>query len=545
MTCSLYRSLDEERITKEANSMKVLVSDNISSKGVEILRNAGLTVDVKTGLKPDELKSIIGDYHALIVRSATKATADIIDAAKNLKVIGRAGSGLDNVDKAAASKRGIVVMNTPGGNTITTAEHTIAMIFAVARKIPQATASMANGSWEKKKFMGTELYDKTLGIIGLGNIGGEVARRAQSLGMQVISFDPFLSEEKANEMGIEKIEVDELIKRSDFITVHTPLTHETRNLIRAETIKTMKDGVYIINCARGGIINEKDLYDALESGKVAGAALDVFEQEPPVNNPLIGHDKVVCTPHLGASTQEAQENVALAVAEQIVDYLVHGTIRNAVNFPSIPADQVPVLQPYIMLADKLGSFASQLFGGEISGVTIEYRGEVACLNISPVTIAAVKGLLDPILLETVNFVNALFIAKERGIEVNETKSSDAGDYNSMITLRIKSPKRELLVSGTLFSKKDPRIVKIDDFTVEIVPEGTMLVMYNNDKPGVIGNIGTIMGSNNINIARMHFGRESAGGRAISVVNIDSQVSDELLEKIRHFPNILDVKVINI
>ncbi|MGD0281217.1 MAG: phosphoglycerate dehydrogenase [Dissulfurispiraceae bacterium] len=525
--------------------MKVLVSDNISPKGVEILRNAGLAVDVKTGLKPDELKSIIGDYHALIVRSATKATADIIDAAKNLKVIGRAGSGLDNVDKAAASKRGIVVMNTPGGNTITTAEHTIAMIFAVARKIPQATASMANGSWEKKKFMGTELYDKTLGIIGLGNIGGEVARRAQSLGMQVIAFDPFLSEEKANEMGIEKIEVEELIKRADFITVHTPLTHETRNLIRAETIRTMKDGVYIINCARGGIINEKDLYDALESGKVAGAALDVFEQEPPVNNPLIGHDKVVCTPHLGASTQEAQENVALAVAEQIVDYLVHGTIRNAVNFPSIPADQVPVLQPYIMLADKLGSFASQLFGGEISSVTIEYRGEVACLNISPVTIAAVKGILDPILLETVNFVNASCIAKERGIEVNETKSSDAGDYNSMITLRIKSQKREQLVSGTLFSKKDPRIVKIDDFTVEIVPEGTMLVMYNNDKPGVIGNIGTIMGTNNINIARMHFGRESAGGRAISVVNIDSQVSDELLEKLRHFPNILDVKVINI
>ncbi len=525
--------------------MKVLVSDNISSKGVEILKNAGLTVDVKTGLKPDELKSIIGDYHALIVRSATKATADIIDAAKNLKVIGRAGSGLDNVDKAAASKRGIVVMNTPGGNTITTAEHTIAMIFAVARKIPQANASMANGSWEKKKFMGTELYNKTLGVIGLGNIGGEVARRAQSLGMQVIAFDPFLSEEKANEMGIEKIEVSDLIKRADFITVHTPLTNETKNLVRAETIKTMKDGVYIINCARGGIINEKDLFDALESGKVAGAALDVFEQEPPVNNPLIGHAKVVSTPHLGASTQEAQENVALAVAEQIVDYLVHGTIRNAVNFPSIPADQIPVLQPYIMLADKLGSFASQLFDSEISGVAIEYRGEVAGLNISPVTIAVVKGILDPILLETVNFVNASVIAKERGIKVNESKSSDAGDYNNMITIRIKSPKRELLVSGTLFGKKDPRIVKIDDYEVEIVPEGSMLVMNNNDKPGVIGNIGTIMGNNKINIARMHFGRESAGGRAISVVNIDSSISEELLEEIRHLPNILNVKVINL
>ncbi len=307
----------------------------------------------------------------------------------------------------------------------------------------------------------------------------------------------------------------------------------------------MKDGVYIINCARGGIINEKDLYEALESGKVAGAALDVFEKEPPVDNPLVGHPNVVCTPHLGASTQEAQENVAVAVAEQIVDYLVRGIIRNAVNFPSIPADQMAALQPYIALADKLGSFSSQLFVGEVSGVTLEYKGKVADLNISPLTIAAIKGLLDPILLETVNFVNAPFIAKERGIEVNETKSSDAGDYNSMITITIKSRKKEIVVSGTLFSRKDPRIVQIDNYTVEIVPEGNMLVMYNNDKPGVIGSIGTIMGKNNINIARMHFGRESAGGNAISVVNIDSSISDELLEEIKKLPNILDVKVINL
>lgn len=525
--------------------MKVLVSDNISSKGVEILRNAGLEVDVKTGLKPDELKSIIGEYQALVVRSATKATADIIEAAKNLKVIGRAGSGLDNVDKAAASKRGIVVMNTPGGNTVTTAEHTIAMIFAVARKIPQANASMTKGLWEKKKFMGTELFQKTLGIVGLGNIGGEVARRAQCLGMNVIAYDPFLSEEKAAEMGIEKMEVAELIKRADFITIHTPLTNETKNLINKDTIKTMKDGVYIVNCARGGIINEKDLFDALESGKVAGAALDVFEKEPPENNPLVGHDKVVCTPHLGASTQEAQENVALAVAEQIVDYLMHGTIRNAVNFPSIPADQVVVLQPYITLAEKLGGFAAQIFEGAITEVTLEYRGEASTLNTSPVTIAALKGLLDPILLETVNFVNAPFIAKERGIEVKETKSRDAGNYQSMIVLRVKSPKKELQVHGTLFSKKDPRIVKVDNFIVEIVPEGSMLFIYNNDKPGVIGNIGMLMGKNNINIARMHFGREKAGGMAISVVNIDSPASDKVLEEIKNLPNILDVKVINL
>lgn len=525
--------------------MKVLVSDNISSKGVEILKKAGLDVDVKTGLKPDELKSIIGEYHALVVRSATKATADIIEAAKNLKVIGRAGSGLDNVDKAAASKSGIVVMNTPGGNTITTAEHTIAMMFAVARKIPQANTSMAEGKWEKKKFMGTELFNKTLGIVGLGAIGGEVAKRAQCLGMDVIAYDPFLNEEKAQEMGIEKVDIPELIKRSEFITIHTPLTNETKNLVRAETIKTMKDGVYILNCARGGIVNEKDLYDALESGKVGGAALDVFEKEPPENNPLVGHPKVVCTPHLGASTQEAQENVAIAVAEQIVDYLVHGTIRNAVNFPSIPADQVAVLQPYITLAEKIGGFASQMFEGGIREVTLEYGGDAAELNTKPLTIAALKGFLTPILEETVNFVNAPFIAKERGIEVKETKSTDAGNYQSVVVMKIKSPQKELQVTGTLFSKKDPRVVKINDFTVEIVPEGNMLFMYNNDKPGVIGNIGSLLGKNNINIARMHFGREKAGGIAISVVNIDSPVSEALMGEIKKLPNILEVKVINL
>jgi D-3-phosphoglycerate dehydrogenase len=525
--------------------MKVLVSDNISSKGIEILKKAGLEVDVKTGLKPDELKAIIGNYHALIIRSATKVTAEIIEAAKILKVIGRAGSGLDNVDKAAASKRGIVVMNTPGGNTMTTAEHTIAMIFAAARKIPQANASMAANKWEKKKFMGTELYNKILGVIGLGNIGGEVAKRAQGLGMHVIAYDPFLSEEKAKSMGIEKVTIPKLITRSDFITIHTPLTAETKGLINTKSIKTMKDGVYIINCARGGIINEKDLYDALESGKVAGAALDVFEKEPPENNPLVGHERVVCTPHLGASTQEAQENVAIAVAEQIADYLVHGTIRNAVNFPSIPADQVAILQPYINLAEKLGNVAAQIFDSEITEITLEYKGDAAELNSKPLTIAALKGILEPVLKETVNFVNAPFIAKERGIEVKETTSSDGGDYLSLVTIGLTSPKKKLAISGTLFNKKEPRIVRIDNFTVEIVPEGNMLFMYNNDKPGVIGNIGTILGKNSINIARMHFGRENAGGRAISVVNIDAPVSEKLLGEIKKLPNILDVTVINL
>ena len=525
--------------------MKVLVSDSISSKGVEVLRKAGLEVDVKTDLKPDELKAIISDYHALIVRSATKATSEIIEAATNLKVIGRAGSGLDNIDKYAASKRGVVVMNTPGGNTITTAEHTIAMIFSTARKIPQASASIAQGKWEKKKFVGIELFNKTLSVIGIGSIGGEVARRAQALGMNVIAYDPFLSKDKAKAMGVEKLDFIEVIRRADFVTIHAPLTNETRNLIKRESLKEMKTGVFIINCARGGIVNEKDLYDALKSGKVAGAAMDVFEKEPPVDNPLVKHERVVCTPHLGASTKEAQENVAIAIAEQVVDYLIHETIRNAVNFPSIPIDQVAVLQPYITLAEKIGSFVSQIFEGEMAEVTLEYRGEVSKLNISPITIAALKGLLTPILHETVNFVNAPVIAKERRIEVKETKSTDAGDYQGIIAMRIKSPDGELQVDGTLFSKRDQRIVKIDNFTVEIVPEGNMLFMYNNDKPGVIGDIGALLGENNINIARMHFGRDKAGGLATSVVNIDSPVSGEIVEKIRNLPNILSVKVINL
>lgn len=523
--------------------MKVLISDNISQKCIDILKEAGLEVDVRTGLKPQELKECIGEYHALIIRSATKVTADIIESAKNLKVIGRAGSGLDNVDKVTATKKGIVVMNTPGGNTITTAEHTIALMVSLARQIPQATMSMKAGKWEKKKFMGVELYNKTLGIIGIGNIGSQVAKRMQAFSMNIIAYDPFLSEERAKAMGVEKVELDELFKRSDFITVHTPLTPETKNLINKESFKIMKNGVFIINCARGGIVNEKDLYNAIIEGKVAGAALDVFEKEPPEDNPLIQLESVVTTPHLGASTKEAQEKVAIAIAEQVVDYLLHNTIRNAVNFPSIPADQIPKLQPYINLAEKLGSFTSQIFEGGVTEITVEYHGEASEINFAPVTIAAVKGFLTPILEETVNFVNAIIIAKERGIDVREVKVTEATDYQSLIALRVKAKDKENYVAGTLFSKKDPRIVFINNFKVEIVPEGELLFMYNNDKPGVIGNIGTLLGQNNINIARMHFGRETPGGKAISVVSIDSPASIELLDAIKNLPNILSVKQI--
>jgi D-3-phosphoglycerate dehydrogenase len=525
--------------------LKVLISDNISPKCIEILKNSGLEVDFKTSMKSDELKDCISDYHALIIRSATKVTSEIIEAAKNLKVIGRAGSGLDNVDKTAATKKGIVVMNTPGGNTITTAEHTIALLVSLARRIPQATISMKAGRWEKKKFLGIELFNKTLGIIGIGNIGSQVAKRAQALEMNVIAYDPFLSEEKAKAMGVGKVNLPELFRRSDFITIHTPLTSETKNMINKNSLEIMKPGVRIINCSRGGIVNEKDLYDALVTGKVAGAALDVFEKEPPEDNPLLTLDNVICTPHLGASTREAQENVAIAIAEQVVDYLVNGTIRNAVNFPSIPQDQFARLQPYIDLAEKLGVFASQLFENGITEISIEYRGDASEIDTAPVTIAAIKGLLNPILQETVNFINAPVIARERGIEVKETKSADAGDYQSMIVLRLKAKDKENYFAGTLFSKKDPRIVAVDTFKVEIVPSGDLLFIFNNDKPGVIGNIGTLLSKNNINIARMHFGRETLGGRAISVVTIDTPAAPQVIEEIKRLPNILSVKQITL
>ncbi|MDA8168273.1 MAG: phosphoglycerate dehydrogenase [Nitrospiraceae bacterium] len=525
--------------------MKVLVSDNISPKGVEILKKAGLHVDVKTGLPPEELKAIIGEYSGLIIRSATKVTADVIEAATSLKVIGRAGSGLDNVDRAAATKKGIVVMNTPGGNTITTAEHTIAMMFSLARLIPQACSSMKQGKWEKKKFMGVELFNKTLGIVGMGNIGGQVAKKALGLEMNVIAYDPFLNEEKAKSLGVERVSLEELFKRADFITVHTPLTPETKNVINAQTIKTMKDGVRIINCARGGIVNEQDLRDAIASGKVAGAALDVLEKEPPVDYSLCQMEGIICTPHLGAATKEAQENVAIAVAEQVADYLTTGTIRNAVNFPSIPQEQVPLLSPYLKLAESLGGFACQVFEyRDIKELTIEYRGKAAELNTAPVTIALLKGFLNPILEETVNYVNAPFIAKERGIEVKETKSADAGDYHSMLCLNVKGEK-EGYICGTLFSRKDPRIIRVDGFPVEVIPGGTMLFMTNKDKPGLIGAIGTFMGKQKINIGRMHFGRESEGGMAISVVSIDTPLDGGQLEELKKLPNILSVKQVTI
>ncbi len=523
---------------------KILVTDNLSKEGVDILKKyPQLTVDVKNKISPQELKDIIGDYDAIIVRSATKLTGEILENAKRLKVAGRAGIGVDNIDVESATKHGIVVMNTPGGNSITTAEHTIAMMFAVARKIPQATASVKEGKWEKSKFEGIELYNKTIGIIGLGNIGGIVADRCIGLKMKVIGYDPFIKPEKAKEIGVELVSLDEIYKRADIITVHVPLSKDTRGLINKEAISKMKDGVIILNCARGGIVNESDLIEALKSGKVAGAGLDVFEKEPPEKSPLFEMDNVVLTPHLGASTREAQVNVAIAIAEQIVDYLINGIIKNAVNFPAIPSETLNLLKPYINLSEKLGNFLSQVAEKQIESIEIEYSGEIASYNTAPLTIATLKGLLTRMLGENVNYINAPLLAKERGLKVIESKSSQAEDYHSLITLKMTSGGEQYTVSGTIFGKKDEKFVKFNSYDIEVVPEGNILMVYNNDKPGVLGAIGTYLGRNQINIAGLQLGRDRPGGRAVAFIMVDQQVPDDVIQGLTKLENIISAKAI--
>jgi D-3-phosphoglycerate dehydrogenase len=450
---------------------------------------------------------------------------------------------LDNVDVEAASKRGIVVMNTPGGNTITTGEHTIAMMMSLARKIPHATASMKAGKWEKKKYMGTELFNKTLGIVGIGRVGTIVSSRAQGLGMHVIAYDPFISPEVAEKMGITIVPLDEVLTQADFITVHTPLTNETRGIINAESIAKMKDGVFVINCARGGIIDESDLLEALKSGKVGGAALDVFEEEPTKNTELLAQDNVVCTPHLGASTDEAQKNVAIAVANQIVDYLNRGEIRHAVNFPSISAEMAALLHPYLNLAEKLGQFQAQIVSGGITEATIEYGGEILDYNLAPLTISFLKGLLTPMLKENVNYINASLLAKERGIKVVESRRSEISDYQNMISVTVKTTKEERYAAGTIFGRRDPRIVRIDKFVLDVIPGGNMLVLYNYDKPGVIGNIGLTLGNIGINIARLHLSREIGDGTALVVLSTDNLVSKEVLKELKELQHVISVTLV--
>lgn len=526
--------------------MKILISDSLSKQGVELLEKAGFTVVVKSKMPKEELFKEIKDADGLIVRSGTKVTEELMAAAEKLKIVGRAGSGLDNVDTPAATKRGIVVMNTPGGNTVTTAEHTMSMICAMSRRIPQATASVKAGKWEKDKFMGVELYNKVLGIVGIGQIGSHLTKMAQGIGMRVIAYDPYLAPDRAEKMGVTMMELPELFKGADIISVHTPLTPETKGIINAQSIATMKPGVMIVNCARGGIINEADLVEALKSKKVAAAAFDVFEEEPvKADNPLLSLDNFICTPHIGAQTTEAQENVAVGIAEQVVDYFTKGIARGAVNIPSIAPELLPRLQPYLTLAEKLGSLQSQLCHGGIERVTVEYSGEVSTLSIAPLTIGVLKGLLTPIMENPVNYVNAPIVAKERGIEVKEVKSSDAGDFTSLIRVKVEAGKTSHQVAGTLYNKKDARVVEIDSFKVEVVPEGHMLFIHNVDRPGVIGNVGYVLGENNINIVRMQCALEKRGGNALLIIGSDTAFPAAVLEKIKSSSNILSVKVANL
>ncbi len=519
---------------------RVLIADKLSPTAVQIFKDRGIETEVKTGLDRDALIAIVGDFDGVAVRSATKITEKVIAAAHRLKVIGRAGIGVDNIDVPAATAKGIIVMNTPFGNSITTAEHAIALLFALARQIPQADLSTQAGKWEKNRFLGVELTAKTLGIIGCGNIGSIVAARALGLQMKVIAYDPYLSPERALDLGVEKVELDALFARADFISLHTPLTDKTRNIINAASLAKTRKGVRIINCARGGLVDEQALRAALDSGHVAGAAFDVFSTEPATANPLFGHPNVVCTPHLGAATNEAQENVALQVAEQMADYLLRGAISNAVNFPSITAEEAPKLKPFIALAEKLGSFVGQLTETGIKSIRISYEGQVAQMNTKALTSAALAGMLRPI-LQDVNFVSAPIVTKERGIVVEETTREAEGDYDSLIRLTVTTEGQERTVAGTVYADGRPRIVDIKGIRMDAEFGPSMIYITNLDKPGFIGKFSTTLGEAGINIATFHVGREAPGGNAIALIEIDGELPPAVLAKVQALPQVQQAK----
>jgi len=521
---------------------KVLISDALSPAAVQIFKDRGIEVDFQPALGKDKekLAAAIGNYDGLAIRSATKVTGKVLEWAKNLKVIGRAGIGVDNVDVPAATARGIIVMNTPFGNSITTAEHAISLMLALARQIPEADASTRAGKWEKNKFMGVEIFGKTLGVIGCGNIGSIVADRALGLKMKVIAYDPYLSADRATDLGVEKVEPEELFKRADFITLHTPLTEKTRNIINADAIKAMKKGVRIINCARGGLVDEVALYEALKNKHVAGAAFDVFVTEPATENPLFSLPNVVCTPHVGASTSEAQENVALQIAEQMSDYLLRGAITNAINFPSISAEEAPKLKPFIALAEKLGSFAGQLTETGVSKVQLTYEGAVAQMNTKALTSAALAGLLRP-MLGDVNVVSAPVVAKERGIVVEEVTREMPEDYESLITVTVVTERQSRHVSGTVFADGRPRIVNIKGIRMDAEFGPSMIYITNLDKPGFIGKFSSTLGEAGINIATFHVGREAPGGNAVALIEIDGELPEPVLAKVRALPQVQQAK----
>jgi D-3-phosphoglycerate dehydrogenase len=514
-------------------SYRVLVSDPLAEEGLSLLREKA-AVDEKTDLTEDQLIGIIGNYDALLVRSGTEVTAKIIEAGTSLKFIGRAGAGVDNIDMDAATRKGIIVANAPEGNTLAATEHTMAMMLSLARNIPQANASLRAKQWKRSKFMGVELNEKVLGIVGLGRIGREVSKRASALGMHIVGYDPFISKDRAAQMGVDAVSVEDLFRIADVITVHTPLIKETRHIINAKSIATMKDGVRIINCARGGIIDEKALYDAIKSGKVAGAALDVFENEPPLESPLLDLDQVIVTPHLGASTVEAQTNVAVSIAKQCISVLEGGSAKYIVNAPIVPQDQQDVIEPFANLAEKMGRFLVQLVEGRLEKVEVVYGGELSQLNANTrfITRLALKGLLDPILQVPVNLVNAEFIAKERGIVFSETITEDAHGFKNLITLKITTDSMEETMSGTVFFRGRSRIVSIGGYTMDMIPQGYVIVSRHLDKPGVIGRASTILGQANINIAGMQVGRINPGEEAIMVLNVDSEVPPEIMDEIK-------------
>ena len=521
---------------------KVLISDKMDPNAARIFAEMGCDVDVITGETPEQLIARIGEYDGLAIRSSTKVTKEILEAATNLKVIGRAGIGVDNVDIPAASARGVVVMNTPFGNSITTAEHDIAMMFALARQLPEANAQTQAGLWPKNGFMGVEVTGKTLGLIGAGNIGSIVASRALGLKMKVVAFDPFLTPERAIEMGVEKADLDTLLAKADFITLHTPLTDQTRNILSAENIAKTKKGVRIINCARGGLVDEAALKAALDSGNVAGAALDVFEVEPAKESPLFGTPNFICTPHLGASTTEAQVNVALQVAEQMADYLVNGGVTNALNMPSLSAEEAPKLKPYMALAEKLGKLVGQLAHDNLTKISIEVEGAAAQLNVKPISAAVLAGLMRQY-SDTVNMVNAPFLAKERGLDVREVRHDREGEYRTLVRVTVGTSQGERSVAGTLFGNGQPRLVEMFGIGIEADLDGDMLYIVNTDAPGFIGSIGTLLGQNSINIGTFHLGRRNAGGEAVLLLSVDSPVTDAVLKQAEQLPGVRIVKAL--
>jgi D-3-phosphoglycerate dehydrogenase len=522
---------------------KVLIADALSPRAVEIFRARGVEADVAVGLKPGELTRRLLGYDGLAVRSATKVTADLLAAADSLKIVGRAGIGVDNIDVPAATERGIVVMNTPYGNAITAAEHAVAMMFALARQIPAADRSTQAGKWEKSRFMGVELTGKTLGIIGCGNIGAIVADRAHGLKMRVVAYDPFLSPERAIELGVERLSLDELFARADFITLHTPLTDATRNIIDGAAIAKMKRGVRIINCARGGLVVEADLAQALDEGHIAGAAVDVFVDEPAVENPLFGHDNLVATPHLGAATAEAQENVALQIAEQMADFLLTGAVSNAVNMPSLTAEEAARLKPYLTLAEQLGSFAGQLTETGIAAVAIEYEGAVAELNTKPLTATILTALLAP-QLAAINIVNAPLICRQRDIRVSETTRADAGDYQNLLRVTVTTERRKRSVAGTVFVGNKPRLVNVEGIALEAELGRHVLFVRNCDKPGFIGALGNTLAAAEVNIATFHLGRIAPGEDAIALIEVDQPLTTNLIDSVRRLPNVIQAKAMH-